>query len=323
MRVWPRLQVLSEAAHGTLHCRFAHEAACAMGCALQRMPACARSPAHCMPPWEQSPPARVSAGRGSGALSPPCTARSASSSAASTRAAATCASACRAGGGCRAWARCASCSLCRSSKAAWARRARTATRRSAAACLAAAATWCWRRRRVRGPPAAPALPRASPATGRTSLGDLAAAHHTPAGWELVRAACCPKDCRPGGRFGDCCCGGLHSGAWVGGRAACAARCCLLGACSAHSAGRQACLWQGLTVWARRRAAMPEIPFGEYFSVETRWDVVAEPSAPDGPPRCRACPSALSTAPGIQAMVAMRGNKVLAAPDRLVYKEYWA
>jgi len=69
--------------------------------------------------------------------------------------------------------------------------------------------------------------------------------------------------------------------------------------------------------------MPEIPFGEYFSVETRWDVVAEPSAPDGPPRCRACPSALSTAPGIQAMVAMRGNKVLAAPDRLVYKEYWA
>ncbi len=165
MRVWPRLQVLSEAAHGTLHCRFAHEAACAMGCALQRMPACARSPAHCMPPWEQSPPARVSAGRGSGALSPPCTARSASSSAASTRAAATCASACRAGGGCRAWARCASCSLCRSSKAAWARRARTATRRSAAACLAAAATWCWRRRRVRGPPAAPALPRASPATG--------------------------------------------------------------------------------------------------------------------------------------------------------------
>ena len=165
MRVWPRLQVLSEAAHGTLHCRFAHEAACAMGCALQRMPACARSPAHCMPPWEQSPPARVSAGRGSGALSPPCTTRSASSSAASTRAAATCASACRAGGGCRAWARCASCSLCRSSKAAWARRARTATRRSAAACLAAAATWCWRRRRVRGPPAAPALPRASPATG--------------------------------------------------------------------------------------------------------------------------------------------------------------
>jgi len=36
---------------------------------------------------------------------------------------------------------------------------------------------------------------------RASLGDLAAAHHTPAGWELVRAACCPKDCRPGGRLG--------------------------------------------------------------------------------------------------------------------------
>ncbi len=51
--------------------------------------------------------------------------------------------------------------------------------------------------------------------------------------------------------------------------------------------------------------MPEIPFGEYFSVETRWDVVAEPSAPDGAPRCRACPSALSTAPSTQVAVATR------------------
>ncbi|KAK9846399.1 hypothetical protein WJX81_003004 [Elliptochloris bilobata] len=32
--------------------------------------------------------------------------------------------------------------------------------------------------------------------------------------------------------------------------------------------------------------MTEIPFGEYFSVETRWDVVAAPPAPDGTPQSR-------------------------------------
>lgn len=36
--------------------------------------------------------------------------------------------------------------------------------------------------------------------------------------------------------------------------------------------------------------MTDIPFGEYFTVESRWDVIAAPPAPDGTPcsRVRRC-----------------------------------
>lgn len=42
------------------------------------------------------------------------------------------------------------------------------------------------------------------------------------------------------------------------------------------------------------AAMTDIPFGEYFTVEARWDIIAAPPAPDGTPcsRVRQLPTAL-------------------------------